>query len=729
MKKTISYMMAGISALTLLSCNREVIVPGSYGYLSLNAESDLSTDVIVKSSSEDIVFSVDINNGAGQTVAHSDDHRTITADNPVKLQIGTYEVIAYNGENLNAAFDRPYYEGKEKVKILPDKTQNVELVCSLANSIFSVEFTDDFAANFPEYHVSVTNGIGDNLVLSNNPQEGNELEAGFSSKAYFAVTGTLSWELSLKNKEGGIYKTSMSYNDVVAKSHYHLKFELGPEEDADGAVFVKVIVDSSLEEVPHEVVLDFNNTALPEVKVTSGFNTASGESISIPIGNTTPKTISVSAPEGLRNFRISHTNPLFAEMGLPQSVELVGDDAATESLMDGLGIKATQTIQTKSIIEGSTGMSLDFTDFVESLPVGLYAMKLIAVDMKGHFDDFDLAFEVISDVDAEAVSVSAGWASFAQFKGRYFQTPAPAGISFQYKESSASSWTDVNTGDIKVDASSMTFTYIVTGLKASTKYVFRAVSAEDKETKEIEFTTSSAETIHNLSFDNWSSSDKMPDAEGYTTWDSANSTGMTITTTPSTDAVSGKAARLESVSALGLLAAGNIFTGQFVGVDGLGAKLDWGVTFTSRPIALRGYYKYSPKTIDKAKAPYTDKKGQMDESQILIFLSDWTGPFRVNTNNKEFVDYDNDPGIIALGQLNTSDTDSDYVKFTLPLVYRDNSRIPTYIVIAAASSRYGDYFTGGVGSVLLIDEFEFVYDPAELTDEEFNTVFSKVDAF
>lgn len=724
-------MMAGISALTLLSCNREVIVPGSYGYLSLNAESDLSTDVIVKSSSEDMVFSVDINNGAGQTVAHSDDHRTITAENPVKLQIGTYEVIAYNGENLNAAFDSPYYEGKEKVKILPDKTQNVELVCSLANSMFSVEFTDDFAANFPEYHVSVTNGIGDNLVLSNKPQEGNELEAGFSSKAYFAVTGTLSWELSLKNKEGGIYKTSMSYNDVVAKSHYHLKFELGPEEDADGAVFVKVIVDSNLEEVPHEVVLDFNNTALPEVKVTSGFNTVSGESISIPIGNTTPKTISVSAPEGLSNFRISHTNPVFAEMGLPQLVELVGADGATESLMDGLGIKATQTIQTKSIIEGSTGLSLDFTDFVESLPVGLYAMKLIAVDMKGHFDDFDLAFEVISDVDAEAVSVSAGWASFAQFKGRYFQTPAPAGISFQYKESSASSWTDVNTGDIKVDASSMTFTYVVTGLKASTKYVFRAVSAEDKETKEIEFTTSSAETIHNLSFDNWSNSDKMPDAEGYTTWDSANSTGMTTTTTPSTDAVSGKAARLESVSAMGIgiLAAGNIFTGQFVGVDGLGAKLDWGVSFTSRPIALRGYYKYAPKTIDKAKAPYTDKKGQMDESQILIFLSDWTGPFKVNTNNKEFVDYDNDPGIIALGQLNTSDTDSDYVKFTLPLVYRDNSRIPTYIVIAAASSRYGDYFTGGVGSVLLIDEFELVYDPAELTDEEFNTVFSKVDAF
>ena len=93
------------------------------------------------------------------------------------------------------------------------------------------------------------------------------------------------------------------------------------------------------------------------------------------------------------------------------------------------------------------------------------------------------------------------------------------------------------------------------------------------------------------------------------------------------------------------------------------------------------------------------------------------------------MDLDNDSGIIALGQLNSSNTDSGYVKFTLPLVYRDATRIPKYIVIAGASSRYGDYFTGGVGSVLHLDEFELVYDPAELTEEEFSQVFSKVSPF
>ncbi len=42
---------------------------------------------------------------------------------------------------------------------------------------------------------------------------------------------------------------------------------------------------------------------------------------------------------------------------------------------------------------------------------------------------------------------------------------------------------------------------------------------------------------------------------------------------------------------------------------------------------------------------------------------------------------------------------------------------------------YGDYFPVGVGSVLLLDEFELVYDPAELTEEEYNAVFSQIQPF
>ena len=229
MKRRLSdILMVILSACVLASCNREVIQDNSYGYLGIRMDSDLSEDVIVKSDAdkEEIIFAIDVQNASGVSVASAEDHRTVTAENPFVLQIGYYDVIASNGVKANAAFNSPYYEGKKNVRIYPDKINTVDLTCTLANTAFSVDIPSEFAQHFDVYEVTVTNGTGDKLVLSNAPQAGNKLEAGFDAKAYFAVTGTLTWDLYLKNKEGGEYRTTMTYSNVKAKQHYHLTFEL-----------------------------------------------------------------------------------------------------------------------------------------------------------------------------------------------------------------------------------------------------------------------------------------------------------------------------------------------------------------------------------------------------------------------------------------------------------------------------------------------------------------------
>ena len=50
-------------------------------------------------------------------------------------------------------------------------------------------------------------------------------------------------------------------------------------------------------------------------------------------------------------------------------------------------------------------------------------------------------------------------------------------------------------------------------------------------------------------------------------------------------------------------------------------------------------------------------------------------------------------------------------------------------MIVGAASRYGDYFTGGKGSVLKLDEFELVYDSDGLTEEEYDLVFGNIYKF
>ena len=66
-------------------------------------------------------------------------------------------------------------------------------------------------------------------------------------------------------------------------------------------------------------------------------------------------------------------------------------------------------------------------------------------------------------------------------------------------------------------------------------------------------------------------------------------------------------------------------------------------------------------------------------------------------------------GIIAYAEKAIDESTDGYVEFTLPLVYR-SFRTPRYVIVIACASYYGNYFTGGRGSVLYVDEFSFVYD-------------------
>ena len=234
-----------------------------------------------------------------------------------------------------------------------------------------------------------------------------------------------------------------------------------------------------------------------------------------------------------------------------------------------------------------------------------------------------------------------------------------------------------------------------------------------------------------MSFDSWYMSGKapMPNAGGYSVWDSANKATAGLGTIPTKQetghlAVTGEgksAVKLESMTAFGIMAAGNIYTGAFQKVIGMsGAALEWGTPFTSRPLALKGYFDYTPKNIDMADGAHAALKGQPDTCQIQIFLTDRADRFQINTSEGKFVDV-NGSDIIAYGKVESGTVTSTkdglvngYEPFTIKLEYRSTTRKPTQIVIVGAASKYGDYFTGGKGSVLYLDEFSFVYDPAEL---------------
>lgn len=96
-----------------------------------------------------------------------------------------------------------------------------------------------------------------------------------------------------------------------------------------------------------------------------------------------------------------------------------------------------------------------------------------------------------------------------------------------------------------------------------------------------------------------------------------------------------------------------------------------------------------------------------DENATDEEKADWEEPFLVRPPEK-LVDVENDPLIIGYGKMVFGKEMTEYEKFHLDIAYR-NDRTPTLLTVVTSSSYLGDYFTGGSGSVVYFDEFQFIY--------------------
>ena len=702
-------MTASLLFMTM-ACNDVILTEhsGETGYLSVSLGMD--DEILTKAQvtpSADMAFSVEVKGEKVDTLVA--DHRTLTQEKPLILPVGKYELKASYGNPSAIGFNKPYYEGKTQTNVTTDDLIQASIVCKLANVMVTVEFDKTIKDNFRSYSVFVEDGNGSGFNFSSDAYNLN-------SKGYLPAGGNLKWHLILINDKGESYVAEDMYKNILAQHCYNIRFAISENLGDTGFGAFKLVVDNTVNEDKREIQLDFSESQLPSFSTNEGFDLTN--QMSVIVGSDSKKEITFSAPDGIKSFILAVDNDVKTRSSL-KWYELV---EASQTVIDELRAKG---IKTASIPFGATSATVDLTDYIKNLPTGEYNVDVTLYDSKGHVTSCPMDFSVISDIDADMVSVTP-WAKFVLAKGKYFSGSAPEGTTFMYKAASASSWTSVSSSALSFNTSAKTFEAEIGGLEPNTSYVIKAVSADDVDTREISFTTGSAGTLYNMNFDEWYQDGKVwyPYASGAnpTVWDSANKGAATYigsSTTPveGSEAKKGKAVRMESKYAVIAFAAGNLYTGQFIKIDGVGAQLDWGVPFNSRPVALKGYYKYSPKSINRVGSGMDSYKNQMDKAQITIALTDWTSTFRINTKKSEFVDF-NGSDIIAFGRLESSDAHSDYVEFTIPLEYRYLDKTPSYIVISAAASYLGDYFTGGEGSTLYLDELWFEYDVTNLTDAQ-----------
>lgn len=297
---------------------------------------------------------------------------------------------------------------------------------------------------------------------------------------------------------------------------------------------------------------------------------------------------------------------------------------------------------------------------------------------------------------------------------------------FEYRRADAGDgeWTVVPAEWITTNGGS--FNARLIHLESQTDYIVRATS-DDDHSAEVEFTTGSIIQLPNSDFTQWWLNNKVwnPwDKDGDPFWSTGNTGAATLgqsNVLPMDDATSPtgyRGAKLETkfigVSVLGKLGAGSLFAGDYVRTVGTNGVLAFGREFTQRPTAVKARIKYvtAPITdVSKSNPDFQYMKGQPDTCIVWCALADWDQQYEIRTSPSDRQLFSaSDPGVIAYGQYQSGESTDGYIEVTIPLDYNATDRIPRYILLTSAASKYGDYFTGGRGATLYVESVELLYD-------------------
>ena len=321
------------------------------------------------------------------------------------------------------------------------------------------------------------------------------------------------------------------------------------------------------------------------------------------------------------------------------------------------------------------------------------------------------------------------WSNFAMLNASVtakIESFTNDGLTFQWRKVGDANWAVLSNSNLTIDASD-NVTATLKGLQPNANYEYRLCYTKDDTevlSDPVAFTTEQQVALYNGGFEYWNQSGSpwYANEAGVSFWDSSNPGATTlgasynVTTRTESPKVSGNyAAKLESRAIVGKFAAASLYVGQFVQMVGTkGAILDWGRSFTTRPTALKGWMQYAPNVVDKAVSGVpagAPAKGELDQCGMFVALL--TETIRIdNTNLSTIPDLETDSRVVAYGALPQEQnvhSNGQWKEVNIPLVYRSLTRKPTHLLIVFAASKYGDYFHGGTGSTLYLDDFSFEY--------------------
>lgn len=637
---------------------------------------------------------------------------------PVTLHSGSYVAEAWAGDSVAASFDKKYFKGYTPFEITNGNSTAVEVKCNIANVVVSLSFDESVDAALKSWTVTVANGE------ESITYEGHDARKGYFMMPKKADNEKLTLTLEGTAPNGDAYSQTADIEAPKGGYEYKVNFSHTPGSFNDGGAFFTITVDETEIVVEDELVI----TLAPEI---FGIDFDIAQEQAAATGEMGRKCVFISAVDRLSSLTIESANLQHYLGSSTADVFSLSESAIARLAAAGINFM-TYKNEAGEINRVRVNFEADFTN---NLVSGLHTFKFIAGD---NGDGTEKTSEATLSLRLSNAAVELNEAAEVSYTTTTFVATIvkpdelTGNVGFNYREKGASDWTFVagtNNGT--------TLTATVDNLKFGTTYEYCAVAGGYTSPAK-ELTTLTPPQLPNASFEQTSTaSDKAlmfsADPNDFY-WDSGNhgSQKMQKNVTEVTTKYfhSGKQGLCLHSQFVGLggfagkFAAGNIFVGKYLATEGMDGVLGWGRPFNCpiRPKALKVWARYEPVNIthDNTSALPSVSKGDPDNGIVYIALvtdqtmsynsETWPQIVKTSSSSRQLFN-PSGSNVVAYGEhvFTSATTESGLVEITIPLNDVNPNLTVSNIIIVASASRYGDYFVGGNGSLLYLDDFELVY--------------------
>lgn len=264
-------------------------------------------------------------------------------DKAIKLNAGSYYMLAYHGNALGVGFGKEYayFQAKEPFQISADQRKvSVSATAKLYNVKVAMNYGADLLKDYPDFLITLaTDKEGAKGTLSYTKND--------AAKEGFIPAGTLTFTL-FQNKsqvnatpdENGNIKVKAFRKTITVEPNDFITLTVNTKP-AEGKLTVGIEIDKETETVTDNVEINSTYVSTEAPIVTLGDKLASTLEFHED-EDLTGALVSLKSAAGYSHVYLDFTSPYLVSRGLESGLDLMKMDEATKAEMDKLGITTTE---------------------------------------------------------------------------------------------------------------------------------------------------------------------------------------------------------------------------------------------------------------------------------------------------------------------------------------------------------------------------------------------------